>query len=306
MVALALSLGVPSAGRARELSKRMVCSVNLKGIGATAKIYADANQESWMVPPFKASEIDQNGIDYLNNGGTTDSWPQVKDPGEVGWERPYATTSETQFNPNGGSRTMSVTRAFWMLVRSGDIVVEQLVCPSSPDTPDDTELLELYYDFTGYENISYGYQVPFGPRQTRARAGADIGQVFAADKGPYYLNKFLPNWNVGARGLVVLDDPPRTWRPFNSPNHGGRKNGEGQNCLFSDGAVRFKRKPAIGIDEDNIYTLLVNDWGSLSGFNRIHGDTPHLSATGGPPYPGQDAFGPGAGRFASTDSLLYP
>ena len=85
IIALLISILLPSLSRARELSKRLVCASNIKGIGTSAKIYANDNNERWMVPAFKASDIDQNGIDYLNGGGQTLSWPSgATDPGEVG------------------------------------------------------------------------------------------------------------------------------------------------------------------------------------------------------------------------------
>ncbi len=81
-------------------------------------------------------------------------------------------------------------------------------------------------------------------------------------------------------------------------------NGEGQNALFADGRVEFHRIPAIGVDSDNIYTLIIDEWGILPS-QRIHGDPPHLSAHPNP-YPGQGAFGPGSSSFSTTDSLIYP
>lgn len=303
IIALLISILLPSLSRARELSKRLVCASNIKGIGTSAKIYANDNTERWMIPGFKRSVIDNEGIDYLKNNDTFAAIPD--DPGEVGRERAYESTSETPSAPNSGSSAVSTTRAYWMMVRSGDITVKQFVCPSGGDDKDETENLDLYYDFESYLNISYGYQVPFGPRDTQPREGVDNRQVLAADKGPWYIAR-IPDWNVGARGLVDTEDSPKAWRPFNSPMHGGAGNGEGQNTLYADGHASFNRIPACGIDNDNIYTLMTDDWGSVQGYNRIHGDTPHESATQGPPYPGQDAFGPGAGNYASTDSLIYP
>jgi hypothetical protein len=94
------------------------------------------------------------------------------------------------------------------------------------------------------------------------------------------------------------------WRPFNSVNHGGQSNGEGQTVLFADGHTLFARIPAVGINDDNIYTVISDQWNGLP-YNRIHGDWPHTSPAENP-YPGQDAFGSGAGKYASTDSLIYP
>lgn len=307
---LLLSLALPAGARVRELSKRSTCAINLAGIGASAKIYANDNAEQWMMPPFsgKAYEPGRSGIDYLNDDGTIGQGQANTDPGEIGYQRDMETTSDV---PGGsdGSTAVSVTRAFWMLVRSRDVSVKQFVCPSSGDVADSTENIDRYYDFTGFANISYGYRVPYGPRDTQPREGADNGLIFAADKSPYYLPGSDPTDRFYTAGKynrpITLDDPPLNWQPFNSPNHGGRKYGEGQNVLFANGGVSFVRIPVIGIDDDNIYTVMYDRWDE-TGFNRIHGDSVHISAVQNP-YPGVEALGAGdSSAYASTDSLIYP
>ena len=260
IIALLISILLPSLSRARELSKRLVCASNVKGIGTSSKIYANDNNERWMVPAFKRALIDEEGIDYLRNDGCGISVPATE-PGQVGYERDEESLSETASHPNVGSEAVSVTRAFWMMVRSGDITVKQYICPSAGDDEDPTENLDLYYDFETIENISYGYQVPFGPRDIQAREGMDNRQIVAADKGPWYCFTGEPNWSIGASGLINLDDSPKVWRAFNSNSHGGAGNGEGQNCLYADGHASFQRKPTAGIDSDNIYTLMLDRWG---------------------------------------------
>ncbi len=302
IIALLISILLPSLSRARELSKRLVCASNTKGLGTSAKIYANDNQEKWMMPAFQGSKIGSGGIDYLCNANTPGRPPNPSDPGEVGNQRQFESTSETA-SSSQGSTAVSVTRAYWMMVRSGDITVKQYVCPSGGDTEDETEDLDLYYDFSWYGNISYGYQVPFGPRDTQAREGLDNRQVLAADKGPFYLAS-NPTWQTPEGQDLTIDSSPNDWKPYNSENHGGAANGEGQNLLFADGHASFTRTPAAGIDSDNVYTLMTNEWG-LSMANRIHGETPHEAAVPNP-YPGQDALGTGAGDYASTDSLIYP
>ena len=302
IIALLISILLPSLSRARELSKRLVCASNIKGIGTSAKIYANDNSERWMIPAFKRAQIDNGGIDYLPASMNV----PPTEPGEIGWDREFEGTSETPVYPNQGSSQSSTTRALWIMVRSGDITVKQYVCPSGNDDEDPTENLDLYYDFVEYSNISYGYQVPFGPRDTQPREGCDNRQILAADKGPYYTSNYLPDWNVGAGGgLITVDDSPKTWRPFNSFNHGGTANGEGQNALYADGHAKFEKMPAVGIDADNIYTVMTDNWGTTEGINRIHGDSPHWAADENP-YPGQNVFGSGAGQHASTDTLIFP
>lgn len=297
--AVLLAIGVPTLSRARELSKRMTCSVNLAGIGASGSIYAAANNGSWMIPPFMAARINNGGIDYL--AGYRVSPIGSEYPGEVGFERYRPSLSETLFYPSAGSTAVSTTRAFWMLVRSGDANVKQFICPSSlGDVPDPTEIIELYYDFTQYWNISYGYLVPFGPPGTRPREGMDSRQVLSADKGPYYLSIFTPTWITADGTPITLQNLLKEWRVYNSPNHGGWFYGEGQNALYADGRVEFLRRPTGGVDDDNIYTVMTDEWGPLPD-NRIHGDTPHLSPYENP-YPGQGSFS----SYSSTDSLIYP
>lgn len=296
IVAGLILFGVPTVGRLHDRCRRDRCSENLDAIGTAAKIYANDYGGLWMVPPFKRTAVDNEGIDYL--AGDAIAVPPIE-PGEVGYAREFESTSETFMFPDAGSTAVSVTRAFWLLVRSGALAPRQFICPDTHDETDPTVVREWYYDFSGYDNISYGYQVPFGPRGARPREGVDSRQVLAADKGPYYLRRFDPMFEVPGRGGLTLDAPAARWRRFNSPNHHGR----GQNVLFADGHCSFEYTPAAGVHRDNIYTLMVDDWDGTH-FNRIHGESPHHATVADYPYPGQDALGPGI--FASTDSLLYP
>ena len=225
--------------------------------------------------------------------------------GEVGYFR-WAQSEAQSPEGAGGSSAVTVTRAFWMLVRSGDVTVQQFVCPSAfDDSADGTENVTLYYDFESYSKISYGYQVPFGPEETQPREGADPRRIHAADKGPFYFAAII-SWETGPNGtLVTLNNSPHYWRSFNSWNHGGIRQGEGQNVLFADGSVSFARIPAVGADDDNIYTVMNEDWNLPQGFNRIHGDSPHL-APNPYPYPGQEVISAGPNGFSSTDTLMYP
>lgn len=292
IIALLISILLPSLSRARELSKRLVCGSNLKGIGTSCKIYANDNQEKWPVPAFRKAAINTTGISYLANDVPVNFQRNRPSLSDVGTAQ--------------GSSMLSVTRAFWMLVRSGDVTVNQFICPSSTDENDPTQDIDFYYDFSGYSNISYGYQVPFGPPTTRPREGMDNRHILAADKGPYYAPDTQPNWNVGMGGAggINLNDSPKAWRPFNSENHGGASNGEGQNCLYFDGHVSFNRIPAVGIDADNIYTVVANSWNNPLGLNRVQGTWPHQLSPD--PYPGEGSLGNGDNDYASTDSLIYP
>ncbi len=299
LLVLVAVVGIPTLDRARELSKRTVCSVNLKALGVTGTSYAEANQGQWMTPPFWQHWADtQGGIDYLCHGSGS------FDLACVGFYRHRESRSSTVMDPAAGSTAVTTTRAYWMLVRSGDISPKQFICPSSLDNEDPTVNLTLYYDFSDYGNISYGYLVPFGPPDTRPRANADNRVVFAADKGPYYLNFNLDPMTGGPNDTPLqLDSAPKWWGRFGSANHhgsGSYRMGEGQNALYADGRVVFSRRPTAGADNDNIYTLM-GIYGTI-GFNVIYGFSPHQSPATNP-FPGKEAFGR---NYSTTDSLIYP
>jgi hypothetical protein len=92
--------------------------------------------------------------------------------------------------------------------------------------------------------------------------------VIAADKGPFFKagpprpdgtvpdqnvvspgsNLVLPGVSTAAQILKLGND---AWRPYNSRNH----KQEGQNVLFMDDHVEWVKKPIVGVNNDNIYTM---------------------------------------------------
>ncbi|MCC7292407.1 MAG: prepilin-type N-terminal cleavage/methylation domain-containing protein [Phycisphaerales bacterium] len=295
IIALLISILLPSLSRARELSKRLVCASNLKGIATSMKVYANDHRESWPVPPYSSKEsvggATAKGISYVEKVGDIDQVARRRLP----------TLSDT--DTTTGSTVLSVTRAFWMLVRSGDVTVKQYICPSSGKEPDDTQELDFYYDFKDYRNVSYGYMVPFGPRDTRPTEASDARQAMLADNSPFYLGGSAPTWG---NPKLRPEDSPREWRLYNSPNHGGAGVGEGQNIAFGDGHASFLKTPVQGIDSDNIYTVI--DFTGMGGdYGRWHGKAPGQHSATYDPWPGQFAFKANdKAAYSSTDSLIYP
>lgn len=268
----------------RAVPPQLMCALNLKGIGTSAKIYANDNYGSWPEVSFDETAI--GSIRYtgpIGNGEGT-----LRSPNRL----------QASLGGEGGATELSTTRAFWMLVRTGDITVVQFACPVSTDTSNGDMDLELYYDFAGYTDVSYGLQVPFGPKSTRAGAWADPRLAVAADKGPYR-NGTLASPPIS----LTLADPERggysrkakkAWRAFNSPNH----KGEGQNVLFADGHVTFSRTPTVGIDYDNIYTASLGD--DVPG-GWTSGESPWVRNA----HP-REAFDDDGKPTVTKDTLIYP
>jgi len=301
-VLVAAGIAAPALSRLRVASKTTRCQENLKHFVTTSKIYANDNGELWPIPPSSQSAYapDGNGIDYLADSRNYD---MPVEPGDVGYDRETETTSDDAYFETIGSSSASTTRALWMLVRSGDMYPEDFICPSSRDVAIYEYDVDAYYDFATYRNVSYGYQVPFGPRGARPTEGADPRNVYIADKGPFYLDTFEPTFET-LRGEPLTPASPRwRWRRYNSPNHWGT----GQNVGYADGSVTFAQTPLAGVQGDNIYSLMTDAWDDAP-FNWIHGESPHYATVGPNPFPGEGAFGlePSTYYYSSTDSLIYP
>lgn len=300
IIALLISILLPSLSRARELSKRLVCGANLKGLGTAFKIYANDYYEQWPVVPFdeKKAIAEKKGIVYVGEIREAGNEPKLK--------RSILSRTASETGAEGPSTALSTTRCLWMFVRTGDITPKQFVCPSSDGIPDDTNEIDRYYDFKGIGYVSYGYQVPFGPTDTRASENSDTRLVVSGDKGPFpHLLLTQINW-PGDYADYDSNTSPNEWRGLNSPNHGGRGSGEGQNLLFADGHVEFVRKPIVGVDEDNVYTLMTGP----EPKDRWIGDNPITPSTNftvqRAAWPGAFTFQGEGGGDATTDTLLYP
>jgi type II secretory pathway pseudopilin PulG len=295
----------PSLTQARARSQEATCDANLRAIGQAMHIYANDNAEWFPIHFFRgrnAPPTDPPFEDSVHWVGTMGSNDFLRIS-----EQTSSTHSPDRNHPS---------RSLFLLIIDGLLTPGHFVCPSSGDTVDDLwnygpdaggpgqrELGEPgvnRFDFRGYENLSYGYQLPYG-RRAKPRETLDPQMPISADKGPYYR---ASRWRVAGTRTVherrSRVDPPREWldlsldeilamttewEPYNSRNH----DGDGQNVLLVDGSVTFAPTPIVGIDYDNIYA-----------FQNSTTD-PHEIMIGVVPD-AEQAWGP----LTNTDSVLVP
>ncbi len=343
IIALLIAILLPSLAKAREASKRTVCGQNVKGILGACNVYARDNENWWPTvgswhdvkgPPTGQPDSpgDSEFENFLTSMGGTSALPRDRESFHL-----YAEDPQPQ------ALHVSPSRALWLLVRRGDMAADSFKCPSSSeDVVDPTSDIRRMYDFKGYNYLSYGYQMPFFTiyNQCRPRQGIDVDprHVFLGDKNPGMtrsttatvefsdgtdseilafnstfvgpggdggtkLQSIPPANDAQAGGLGAPELTPEDLKPFNSPNHGGRGDGEGQNVGRADSSVDFVRKPLAGIDGDNIYSM---------AHPVPTAPYPFRFATG--IYPGtfsQNMACPGfkgisANRHSSTDTVLIP
>jgi prepilin-type N-terminal cleavage/methylation domain-containing protein len=321
IIALLISILLPSLSRAREITKRAVCASNIRGIGQATKVYSNDNADWYPTCLFKES----SGVGSSSN---------------VGWVGDMAAGMMTQVSSSGSGATFNAavswdrvhpSRCMFMLVIDGSCTAKQFICPSSGDSDDDlrnpptsggTGAVAAQpginrFDFRGYPYESYGIQYPFGARG-RPNENLDARAVIMADKGPYFIagtvwpgTTAYPCYpdaeaKTGTAGQSeigsgfptadtdVLKLDTDKWRPYNSRNH----TQEGQNCLYQDGHATFEKKPIVGVNFDNIYSFQ-----AVSGGNN----DPTLRASLVGCVPGAaNGTTNSKGPFTNTDSVIVP
>jgi len=264
IIALLISILLPSLGQARERAKRVVCAQNCKAIVTACKNFAYDNSDSWPVTP---SHLAQPGNSVKTMGGHSNL------PRDI----PLESTTDMP------ARYTSLTRPLWLLIRHDLLSPGQLICPSSiEDVIDPTVDVLRFYDFKGYGYSSYGYQHSFAklynsclPRESRDPRMVLVGdkspctklgtrKAYETSAGPAEVPGFNPaDPTSGSVFLSIISGfptghldpstPPDLLGPLNSPNHGGREAGQGQNAGRTDGSVSFVKTPLAGVDNDNIY-----------------------------------------------------
>jgi prepilin-type N-terminal cleavage/methylation domain-containing protein/prepilin-type processing-associated H-X9-DG protein len=230
IIALLISILLPSLNRAREQANRVKCAANLKTIGQTMLLYANENKGKYQRTYYKV-----------------DSNPTAA----------YSTTAdETPFQ-----RTNDVAEAMFWLIRTQEITSEVFNCPSSNQAEKDTFGTgagisgQNKTTFSKPENNSYSIANPY-PNTTAVNSGykwdTTLSSDFAiaGDKNPGVV---APNYDVTQPGDYTA--AASLMKKANSQNHSGA----GQNILYGDGHVNFETNPFCGTKRDCVYTNAAND-----------------------------------------------
>jgi prepilin-type N-terminal cleavage/methylation domain-containing protein len=230
IIALLISILLPSLGKAREQANRVYCSTNLKGIGFSLQAYQfDYNTFPSCAPGAPGS--------YANNFssaiGTGD-----------------ADTVALSITANIGN----VLAPLWMMTLRGDAPPKMLLCKS------DRFVVAPAVTFAGggfHVNIQDQYQISYSiayPWAPYWRGTLDSQMPLGSDMAPL----------SGDNGKNTTLQLGQTSKAFNSANHEDL----GQNVLFGDDHVDWCRNPYVGEQNDNIFTV-GSGVGTPAGLNGI-------------------------------------
>jgi prepilin-type N-terminal cleavage/methylation domain-containing protein/prepilin-type processing-associated H-X9-DG protein len=247
IIALLISILLPSLNKARETANRVKCASNLRQIGQAMLIYSNDNKG-----PYPRTN-------YVNTVGTAIDGNNTQGTGTV--SNPFTATGLTN----------NVPSALFLLLRTEDITSAVFTCPSANQQPD-TYLASGYTalnqnNFSSITNcLSYSYQCPY-PNTIAVAAGfkfvqgqLDANFAIAADMNPG--SQAATNGGVALTSLTSASSALQL-RSGNSKNHGQ----DGQNVLFGDGHVDFDQNCFVGDASDNIYTNGTTWCGSPVGPN---------------------------------------
>lgn len=214
IIALLISILLPSLSRARELSKRTVCSANLRGIGQAMYIYAQDDPQIFPAVFQDCTVANNLHLWYPQDRTSAPSTTGIPSP----------------------------TVDLWSIVRANNTTPKQLICPSTTDLPDPATDTTAYYDFAGPPGgtgpspyLSYGYMYQHDPNRRAIGTSSEPTFPIMADANPYIKGQQAP--------ASFQTDRTSQYRG-NSANHTNR---EGQNVLFQDGHVTFEKGPDVGL-----------------------------------------------------------
>jgi prepilin-type N-terminal cleavage/methylation domain-containing protein/prepilin-type processing-associated H-X9-DG protein len=253
IIALLISILLPSLNRARETANRVKCASNLRQIGQAILLYTNDSKGPYPRTFYSTAATSAGPTNLSVNGNG--NYPT---PADSSWTDPF------QQGTTGGAIN-NVPQALYLLMRTEDNTSGVFVCPSSNATPDtfgggtNTALSQI--NFTNIQtNLSYSYANPYpdtGALGSGFKMVAGIEPTFAvaADINP---GTTASNGNdavmagTTAPGNITITTSSATsfLRMGNSNNHGK----DGQNVLFGDGHVEFDNNIFVGTSRDNIYT----------------------------------------------------
>lgn len=245
IIALLVSILLPSLGRARELAKRAICGSNVKGFANAIEMYKAENDQLFPMLHNDTETVDQSGSSVGFNSTDTEPFED--------WD--------TNYTDYGNA----VQQHLFLLVYNDQLDEKQFICPSTSDSVtnrSDGVGEDGQYGFESASNISYGLHVPTPLIDGNANPAELSGD------------------NVDGGLAYIADRPDNEELGDNSPNH----NGEGQYVLFMSGSAQWVKETTVGVDWNRIYgadmEYVDDEWQTIDPDDDDY--SPSASAPAGP------------------------
>jgi prepilin-type N-terminal cleavage/methylation domain-containing protein/prepilin-type processing-associated H-X9-DG protein len=273
IIALLISILLPSLNRAREQANRVKCASNLRQIGQGIQMYANENKGNF---PRTFFETGKGTVIADTTGANT----PLSFPATPGGPSPVGNNN--------------VTSSLFLLLKTQDLTSEVFICPSSQGERDTFrgKSVQEVSNFSDIPlNLTYAYVAPF-PTTAAREAGFKLNYTLTSD---FAIAGDINPGNAGGNPIdnvnaVNSSSARAQMMNANTNNH----NGDGQNVLYADGHVEFQNTPFCGMLRSP-----PNNTNPAAAFrDNIFTATAGATAkTGGTS---------GSGPLDQNDSVLYP
>ncbi len=274
IIALLISILLPSLNKARETANRAKCASNLHQIGLAILLYQGDSQQQ-----YPRTLMDTLAAHSPTWASTNTNSPGTPDP--------FATTS-------GIEGVNNVSASFFLLLRNEQLTPAVFVCPSSNAQPWDygggSNSAQNWVDWNGATGLtqclSYSYENPFASNTAVSNGwqlkNPDATYAIASDVNP---GTSIPNASNSGPCYVATNAPSSSMHLANSPNH----QQDGQNVLFGDGHAEWENNPFCGTQHDNIFTGQGSNTTAPTNYPFISGGVNSRGASQSSPYDNLDS-----------------
>jgi prepilin-type N-terminal cleavage/methylation domain-containing protein len=272
IIALLISILLPSLNRARETANRVKCSNNMRQIGLAMIMYGNENRDQ-----FPRTLYDPAAAPATSGNSFIAAAHTPQDP------------FNTAVPANQRNNTAA---ALFLLLRTMDITSEVFICPSSNDSRDlfNGEPVGQRRTFSSSDNLSYSMQYPYA-NNAAVTAGFRWSVVLGSDEP--VLSDRNPGEGTGSGTklptTIAYNDATSDQRRVNSRNHGG----DGQNVMYADAHVEWQPTVFAGQNRTT---------GTISPRDNIFSANTDAGNAAGTPA-GNYVFNPNGG---GRDSLMLP
>ena len=236
IIALLISILLPSLSKARETANRAKCASNLRQIGQAMQLYANENNYAFPRGMYNGAAALQGNLSQI----TMDNGNSLM----------FGTTTATN----------NVSQQFWLLLRTQDLVSAVFTCPSANFEADQYKVGAIHTaqaqgNFSATNNLAYSMEPAYG----NSASGQAVDQGFKWTVAAWTADMALcADMNPGTAASTGSSATVLTVRSTSSSKdqQGGNSTNHqrlGQNVLYGDGHVDWNQNQFAGAGGDPIY-----------------------------------------------------
>jgi len=241
IIALLISILLPSLGKAKEYANRTYCAANLRGVTESLILYGHEYSDAYPAtsPP-------------ITSGGYSNEWAP----------NPTNATSADQLSISLTTHQGVPLMSLWMLTLRGECMPKQFWCKSDPFATGAAQRVGTtgyYANFQDQYETSYSITYPWSGIGVSANWHNTLrsNSPVTCDMAPL----------SGSNGKNTTLLRGQTNKLYNSANH----DNNGQNVAYGDAHVDFAQNPYCGAGEqDNIFTTGSFGNQTTTGLNNVN------------------------------------